>query len=289
MRDMDWKAIIAIHQHKNLTKAANSLFMSQPSLTKLLHKLEEELGVTLVERSNKGVTFTADGEYFVTQARKLLAIVDDTKRNFENSSDDIGGTLKIGTSSSFARIQLPKLLREYSEINNRVKFNVRVMPSAEVLESVRNDAINVGFVNGDRDHNENEVLCSSGSAYVISNKPIEKSDLIGMDMIIHSRDGYSIDLFESWWKNNFDEPMRIGYVVQDISTCLKWVGDGLGYGVVFSNYLTEDEQSTICKMPLLDHNGEPIKRNTWAICRRDYTNSPRIYSFIDFISSRGII
>ena len=191
MREEDWKTIIALYECQNLTKAAHSMYVSQPTLTKQLHRIENELGVTVVKRSNKGVTFTPEGEYLAHQARKIMAAVQETKKNIWRMRDGLCGTLKIGTSSSFARSQLPKLLSAYSAINEQVKFKVTVMLSTDVLEAVRSEAIHVGFVNGDRNHHEKQVLCSYGAAYAIANHPIEKNDLLSMDMIMHNRDSYS--------------------------------------------------------------------------------------------------
>lgn len=281
MRDEDWKTIIALHEHQNLTKAAHEMYVSQPTLTKQLHRIENELGVTVVKRSNKGVTFTSEGEYLAHQAVKITALIQETKKNIWRMRDGMGGTLKIGTSSSFARSHLPRMLNAYSAINNKVKFKVAVMLSGEVLEAVRNESIHVGFVNGDRDHNEKQVLCSYGYAYAIANHPIEKNDLLDMDMIMHNRDAYSKDIVEKWWKNNFDEQLHISAIVQDIDTCFKWVSDGLGYGVFYSNCFNENDR--FFKLPLLDNDGKLIRRNTWAICKKNYSDYPVIENFMNFI------
>jgi DNA-binding transcriptional LysR family regulator len=285
VREEDWKTIIVLHDCQNLTKAAHVLYVSQPTLTKQLHRIEQELGVSVVRRSNKGVSFTPEGEYLAHQAQQIISIVQETKKNIWKMRDGLGGTLKIGTSSSFARSQLPKLLNAYAAQNSQVKFKVTVMLSGEVLEAVRNESIHIGFVNGDRDHNEKQVLCSYGFAYAIANRPIEKKNLLDMDMIMHNRDALSRELIERWWKNNFDEPMRIGTIVQDIDTSLKWVHDGLGYGVVFSNCLSEDDH--FFRLPLLDTEGRPIRRNTWAICKRDYADFSIIENFMNFIERSG--
>ena len=287
MREEDWKTLITLYECRNLTRAAKEMYLSRPTLTKQLHRIECELGLTVVKRSNKGVTFTPEGEYLVHQARKITELIQETKKNVWKMCGGTGGTLKIGTSSSFARAQLPRLLSAYSAINGQVKFKVTVMRSGEVLEAVRNETVHIAFANGDRKHNEKQVLCSYGYAYAVANRPIEKNDLLGMDMIMHNRDQYSKDIFERWWKNNFSEPMRIGTIVQDIDTSLKWVSDGLGYGVIYSNCFNESDN--FFKLPLLDNDGRPIRRNTWAICRRDCAELPLIADFMDYIEKTGPI
>jgi len=285
MRDEDWKTLLALHQHQNLTKAAKAIYVSQPTLTKQLYRIEQEFGISVVTRSNKGISFTPEGEFLVQQARKMVSVMMETQKGLWEMQGSLAGTLKIGTSSSFARSQLPKLLQAYSSTNDQTKFKVTVMLSGDVLEAVQNGSIHVGFVNGDRDHSEKQILCSYGAAYAVASRPIEKNDLLNMDMIMHNRDAYSRNIFERWWKNNFSEPMRIGTIVQDIDTSLKWVKDGLGYGVMFSNCINEDE--IFYKYKLLDNDGKPIYRNTWAICKRDFADFPLVESFMNFIEESG--
>ena len=80
MREEDWRTIIALHEYRNLTKAADSMYVSQPTLTKQLHRIENEFGIRVVERSNRGVSFTPEGEYLAERARLIMDDIMETKR-----------------------------------------------------------------------------------------------------------------------------------------------------------------------------------------------------------------
>ena len=285
MRDDDWKAILALYRYQNMTRAANALFMGQPTLTKQLYRMEQELGVSIVKRSNKGIVFTPEGEYLVQQAQKMADLMAETRSELLRMQGGISGTLKIGSSSSFARSQLPRMLQAYSEINPHTNFKVTVMISTEVLEAVRNDMLHVGFVNGDRDHNEMQVLCSRGTLYAIASRPFALAEMPEMNLIMHNRDAFSRNIIEMWWKSHFSQPMQVGVTVQDIDTSLQWIKSGLGYGFVFGNVLNEGEH--LFRYPLLDSAGKPIYRNTWAIYRRDYSAFPLVKNFISYLENRG--
>ncbi len=84
MREEDFKIILTLHKLKSLSKTAQELYISQPTLTKNLKKLEADLGVNLVTRSNKGVVFTAEGELFAIQAEKILVLMEETRQKLEN-------------------------------------------------------------------------------------------------------------------------------------------------------------------------------------------------------------
>jgi DNA-binding transcriptional LysR family regulator len=70
MRDQDWAIISKLHSEKNITRTADLVFMTQPTLTKRIQQIEEELGIALVTRSSKGVVFTPEGEYVAKKAEK---------------------------------------------------------------------------------------------------------------------------------------------------------------------------------------------------------------------------
>lgn len=63
MDERDWQIISTLYKYKNITKTANTLFISQPALTARIKQIENELDVKLLQRSNKGVSFTSYGEY----------------------------------------------------------------------------------------------------------------------------------------------------------------------------------------------------------------------------------
>ena len=65
----------AVYQYKNFTQASEALYVSQPAISSAVQALEEELGVRLVVRSSKGVTFTYEGEQFMIWARRILSPV----------------------------------------------------------------------------------------------------------------------------------------------------------------------------------------------------------------------
>lgn len=78
----------AVYQYKNFTQASEALYVSQPAISSAVQALEEELGVRLVVRSSKGVTFTYEGEQFMIWARRILS----TCEAAENAMRDLAGT-----------------------------------------------------------------------------------------------------------------------------------------------------------------------------------------------------
>ena len=85
MKDSDWRILYELHKTSNLTKTANLLFMTQPTLTKRLKQMETEWGCSIVDRTPKGLTFTAEGNFLAAQAQKYLELFHSTKEELKNS------------------------------------------------------------------------------------------------------------------------------------------------------------------------------------------------------------
>ena len=72
MKDTDWEILYELHRNPNMTKVANLLYITQPSLTKRIQHMEEEFQVTIVNRTTKGLEFTPEGDFLAEQAAKYM-------------------------------------------------------------------------------------------------------------------------------------------------------------------------------------------------------------------------
>lgn len=108
LRDLRYLVAVAHHQH--FGRAAEACFVSQPTLSTQIKKLEEHLEVKLFERSPKGVMVTVVGAAVVAQAERVLRAVDDLEQVAEQHRDPYGGSLRLGIIPTVAPYLLPKIL-----------------------------------------------------------------------------------------------------------------------------------------------------------------------------------
>ena len=145
------KYIVAIDRQRNFAKAAEQCGISQPTLSAMLVKLEEELDVRIFERSNKLVTPTAAGEKIIRQAEKALAEAERITELVAEDKEAVNGELALSVGPTIAPYILPKFIRHYVENYPSVKLSIRemkvdvmlsellwdismrVLPSAEIL------------------------------------------------------------------------------------------------------------------------------------------------------------
>ena len=106
----DLRYLVAVARHKHFGKAAEACFVSQPTLSTQIKKLEESLDVTLIERGHKQALLTPAGKAVVGQAERVLRDVDELIRTAEAYRDPLGGDLRLGIIPTVAPYLLPKIL-----------------------------------------------------------------------------------------------------------------------------------------------------------------------------------
>ena len=105
----DLRYLVAVAEHRHFGRAAESCFVSQPTLSTQLKKLEETLGVVLLERSNRRVMLTPEGEQIVQQTQRILIEVNSLMALSEQLRDPMGGDLRVGIIPTMAPYVLPKV------------------------------------------------------------------------------------------------------------------------------------------------------------------------------------
>jgi LysR family transcriptional regulator, hydrogen peroxide-inducible genes activator len=106
----DLRYLVAVARYKHFGKAAEACFVSQPTLSTQIKKLEESLDVTLIERSHKQALLTPAGAAVVGRAERVLRDVDELIRTAEAHRDPLGGDLRLGIIPTVAPYLLPKIL-----------------------------------------------------------------------------------------------------------------------------------------------------------------------------------
>ncbi|MGL5770877.1 MAG: LysR family transcriptional regulator, partial [Plesiomonas shigelloides] len=108
IRDLEY--LVALAEHKHFRKAAEACYVSQPTLSGQIRKLEDELGVMLLERTSRKVLFTQSGLLLVEQARKVLRQVKVLKEMASVQGEDMSGPLHMGVIPTLGPYLLPHIV-----------------------------------------------------------------------------------------------------------------------------------------------------------------------------------
>lgn len=138
--------VVALDTFRHFAKAAESVFVAQPTLTIQVKKLEEEIGFQLFDRSSQPIIPTATGEQFILRARHILGEVHNLKRIINEDKGNLAGTYKIGVIPTLAPYLLPRFLGAFSAAFPEVKLEIAEMQSLEILRQLKNDQLDIGIL-----------------------------------------------------------------------------------------------------------------------------------------------
>ena len=123
--------IYAVYQERSFSKAAQKLYVSQPWLSSVVKKVEQEIKAPLFDRSTTPISLTPAGEYYIQQAEKVMAIEADTREHFAALRAP-SPQLRVGSSMFFCTYVLPRLFREFREQNPQITLTL-IEGGADVL------------------------------------------------------------------------------------------------------------------------------------------------------------
>lgn len=138
------KYVITVAETGTITEAANKLFISQPSLTNAIHELENEMNVTIFNRSSKGIILSKEGEIFLGYARQVLEQATILEDKYKGSS---GGKKQFCVSTqhySFAVNAFVDLIKEYGQ--EEYDFSLRETQTYEIIEDVARMRSEIGIL-----------------------------------------------------------------------------------------------------------------------------------------------
>ena len=133
----DLRYLVAVAEHKHFGRAAESCFVSQPTLSTQIKKLEDELGVILIERTNRQVMLTPVGERIVAQAQRVLREVNQMVHIAEEYKDPFGGDFRLGIIPTVAPYLLPKILGPIKKAFPKLRIQLTEAQTAVLSRMLR--------------------------------------------------------------------------------------------------------------------------------------------------------
>jgi len=153
------KIFYEVAEEKNITKAAEKLFISQPAVSQAIKKLESELGGTLFLRSNKGLTLTEEGKIFLTYVSGAMNLINNATIEFNNFKELKTGTIKIGVSTTLAKAVLLKPMQIFHQKYPNVYFQIVNALTANLLLDLEKGNLDFVIMNeGDGENKSFEVI-----------------------------------------------------------------------------------------------------------------------------------
>ncbi|NPA13441.1 MAG: LysR family transcriptional regulator [Aquificae bacterium] len=131
---------------KSFSKAAELLFLSQPTITLQIKKIENYLGITLFRRDKKGVFLTPEGEIFYRYASRILEDYNLMEEGLSNLKENLQKSLRIGASTTIGDFLLPEILADFIKGKEDIKVNLFVGNSKEIEEGIQSKIFYIGLI-----------------------------------------------------------------------------------------------------------------------------------------------
>lgn len=138
MDDYKYKYILAIAEHKSFSKAADSLFISQPYLSKVVSSIEKELGMQLFDRKHAPLSVTAAGECYIDYIKTVLHAQQQLRARLSDIGRNSRGTIHLGIGSTHCSYIIPDVFQRFRELYPYISINFSECSNKTMIEHIEN-------------------------------------------------------------------------------------------------------------------------------------------------------
>ena len=139
----------ALATEKSFTHAGEILFISQPSVSKQIKTLEDQLGILLLNRNGNKISLTDAGNIFLQYSERILALCEESCRALNDLKDGERGNLKIGASQTIGAYLMPRVLTLFAQIYPQINLNIDIDSTRLIAKKVADRIIDIAIVGGD--------------------------------------------------------------------------------------------------------------------------------------------
>lgn len=256
------KYFLAVSREGSITAAANSLHLTQPTLTRQLQDLEKELGQKLFVRGKYKISLTPEGMILRKRAQEIVEMVEKTEAEFRSISEIIAGDIYIGCGETDSMKQVAAVMKEIQQEYPDIKFHIFSGNAEDVIEKLDRGLLDFGILIQpiDLSKYDNITLPDKDVWGVILRKdnPLaQKKTIILKDLVneplIASRQmspKYSKDSgFLDWFKDEFDR-LNIAATYNLVYNATIMVKAGIGSAITLDKLANTSKESEICFRPL---------------------------------------
>lgn len=138
---------LTVAREENITRAADMLHITQPTLSRQMAELEEELNTRLFERTNRKIVLTESGMLLRRRAEELISLADKVQQEFQSGGDELTGLISIGSGVTAAvSACLPRLLQDYAQKYPQVRFELHTGTAAGIKDLLDKGLLDIGIL-----------------------------------------------------------------------------------------------------------------------------------------------
>lgn len=276
---------LAVAREKNISGAAELLHISQPTLSRQLMDLEEELGQQLFIRGNRKVTLTEEGIFLRKRAQEIIDLVDKTQSEFNNTEELISGDIFIGCGETDAMKLIAKIAYSLQQKYPNIRYHIFSGNGDDVVDKLDKGLIDFGILIEPADVSKYEflkipakdtwgILMKKDSPLALKDY-IEPSDLLTLPIIASNQTLVS-DEITKWLGKDFQE-LNIVSTYNLVFNASLLVEQGIGYALCLDKLINTTGDSQLCFRPLFP----PLEAHLNVVWKKYQVFSKSAEKFID--------
>jgi LysR family hydrogen peroxide-inducible transcriptional activator len=284
--------IVAVDKHRHFATAAKKIYITQPTLSMQIQKLEDELGILIFDRSKSPVVPTAIGEEIIEQAKQILSGAKHIEDMVAVQGKTLKGTFRIGIIPTIAPYLVPLFLKPFIDTHPDVELIFEEALTAEVLKGLNEDYFDVGIIATPTDQHifEQDLFLEPFLAYVHPNHDLAKKDKICVDDLYKEdlwllNEGHCFrDQTMKICKKNNEKQNKTSIVFEsgNLETLKRLVEQD--FGVTLMPHLAMSNHDTRCVNGVVKQFEDPVpSRKIRLVYSREFLKKNLIEAFADII------
>lgn len=235
------KYFLMTAREENITKAAKNLHITQPTLSRQLMQLEEELGTKLFERSNHNIYLTEDGMLLRKRAQDIVELSDRAKNELLNKNKELTGRIIFGCGETMCVRQLSHTMAEFQKRNPEIKYEIYTAIADEIKERLDKGLIDIGLLTEPVDivkynfirlrQKEQWGVIVREDSPLADKASVTAKDLADMPLIMTKRNLVKSEL-ENWFGDTF-ERLNIAGTYNLLNNAATMVAENIGVALCF--------------------------------------------------------
>src|SRR5438105_6222859 len=269
------EGFLEVARFGSVSRAAEALYVTQPTLTARLHALERELGERMFVRGRQGMRLTDAGRAFLPYAERAVRALRDGRRAIDEVGTAVAGQLALAAAPAVSTYILPAVLERFVALHPRVEVAVRTGHSEDVLQMVLRDEVQLGVGRALRHpdlelqpfHEEELVLVVAPDHPFARQQHVSMLELGGEQLILFDRTSSYYEITQAAFLAA-GLTLRGLMELDSIEAAKKMVERGLGISLLpRTAVVREVGAGALCRVELLD--AAPMRRQIVAMRRRD--------------------
>ena len=252
------KYFLAVAREQNISAAAQSLFLSQPTLSRQLKELEEELGKQLFIRGSRKITLTEEGLLLRKRAEEIVELLDKTEKELSNSDEQVSGEIYIGAGETDGLRLIAKAAKELQEEYPQITYRIISGDAVDITERLDKGLIDFALLLEPVDISKYSYLkfpvkdvwgvLMRRDCPLAQKKSISPKDLRNMPLIV-SRQALDGSELTQWLKSD-NEQLKIVSTYNLVYNASLMVDEGLGVALCLDKIINVSGDISLCFRPL---------------------------------------